>query len=153
MKSSLRGYQEFGAKYAIAQKYTLIGDEMGLGKTVEAIAAIAHLQAKGGKYFFVVCPASVLVNWFREILKHSHLNAYKIHGDDKRLYLQEWQKNGGVAITTYETLKTIDVTKLSYLSMLIVDEAHYAKNHSAQRTQAIIALTKMCLYVRCRQAE
>jgi hypothetical protein len=43
--ASLRGYQAFGAKFALAQRRVIIGDEMGLGKTVQALAAMAHLSA------------------------------------------------------------------------------------------------------------
>ncbi len=56
-----------GQRFALAQKRVIIGDEMGLGKTVQAIAALAHLAARGETHFLVVCPASVLINWTREI--------------------------------------------------------------------------------------
>ena len=72
---SLRGYQAFGAKFALAQQRAMLGDEMGLGKTIEALAAICHLRAKGERHFLVVCPASVLVNWIREIERHTDLAA------------------------------------------------------------------------------
>lgn len=142
LKSSLRGYQEFGAKYAIVQQNVLLGDEMGLGKTVEAIAAMSHLQAEGSKYFVVVCPASVLINWYKEIVKHSKLNPYKIHGSDKEEAFEEWIKEGGVAVTTYETLKKLELPAKLKLDFVVADEAHYAKNPSAQRTQALYKFTK-----------
>ncbi len=46
LRVSLRGYQAFGARFALAQKRVIIGDEMGLGKTVQAIAALAHLACR-----------------------------------------------------------------------------------------------------------
>ncbi|NED01851.1 ATP-dependent helicase, partial [Streptomyces sp. SID6648] len=55
---SLRGYQAFGARFALARRRVILGDEMGLGKTVQAIAALAHLAAGGRTHFLVVCPAS-----------------------------------------------------------------------------------------------
>ena len=58
----------------------IIGDEMGLGKTLQALAAMAHLAADGETHFLVVCPASVVVNWAREIAKHTRLTAYRLHG-------------------------------------------------------------------------
>lgn len=140
LNSSLRGYQEFGAKYCIVQERVLIGDEMGLGKTVEAIAAIAHLQAEGHRYFVVVCPASVLINWHKEIEKHSKLKSYIIHGSDRDKVTKEWEVKGGVAITTYETLKRIEVKEKIELDLIVADEAHYVKNPSAQRTQALYNL-------------
>lgn len=142
LKSSLRGYQTFGAKYAVVQRHTLIGDEMGLGKTVEAIAAMAHLQAEGSRYFAVVCPASVLINWCREIVQHSHLKVYKVHGRDKEMQLAEWAQNGCVAVTTYETLNIITLPPKIELDMLVADEAHYAKNPHAIRTMSLKGLTK-----------
>lgn len=142
LKSSLRGYQVFGAKYAIVQRYTLIGDEMGLGKTVEAIAAMAHLQAEGARYFVVVCPASVLINWCREIVHHSHLKVYKVHGRDKEKQLAEWAQTGCVAVTTYETISIINLPPEVELDMLVADEAHYAKNPYALRTMSLKDLTK-----------
>lgn len=142
MKSSLRGYQEFGAKYAIVQKNTLLGDEMGLGKTLEAIAAMAHLQAAGKTHFVVICPASVLINWYREIIQHSQLIPYSIHGSDREIRLTEWAKKGGVAVTTYETLKVIAIPAEISVDLLVADEAHYVKNPEAKRSQALYQLVK-----------
>ncbi len=142
MKSSLRGYQEFGAKYAIVQKKTLLGDEMGLGKTLEAIAAMAHLQAAGKTHFVVVCPASVLINWYREIIQHSQLIPSSIHGSDREIRLTEWAKKGGVAVTTYETLKVIAIPPEISVDLLVADEAHYVKNPEAKRSQALYQLVK-----------
>lgn len=142
MKSSLRGYQEFGAKYAIVQKNTLLGDEMGLGKTLEAIAAMAHLQAAGKTHFVVICPASVLINWYREVIQHSQLIPYSIHGSDREIRLTEWAEKGGVAVTTYETLKVIAIPVEISVDLLVADEAHYVKNPEAKRSQAVYQLVK-----------
>ena len=73
LSATLRGYQVFGAQYALHQGRSILGDEMGLGKTVQALAAMAHLAAKGQRRFLVVCPASVQVNWLKETAKHTHL--------------------------------------------------------------------------------
>ena len=83
LKVSLRGYQAFGAKFALAQGRSFLGDEMGLGKTIEALAAMCHLRAEGATHFLVVCPASVLINWAHEIRSHSALTAYRLHGLDR----------------------------------------------------------------------
>lgn len=147
MRSSLRGYQEFGAKYVIAQKKVLLGDEMGLGKTLEAIAAMAHLQAAGKTHFVVVCPASVLINWDREVLQHSLLMPYSIHGVDRESRLAEWLEKGGVAVTTYETLKVIAIPADLSVDLLVADEAHYVKNPEAQRSQAVYQLVKRAEFV------
>ena len=134
LRCTLRRYQEWGVKYAVAQRRILLGDEMGLGKTVQAIAAMVHLRNQGAAHFAVVCPASVLTNWCREIAKHSDLSVFKVHGSGKETALRDWISNGGVAVTTYETTAAIELPVNLKLTMLTVDEAHYIKNPSAQRT-------------------
>lgn len=134
LRCTLRRYQEWGVKYAAAQKRILLGDEMGLGKTVQAIAVMVHLRNEGATHFAVVCPASVLTNWCREIAKHSDLDTIKVHGNGKEAALDQWLQSGGVAVTTYETTAVFDLPEHFRFSMLTVDEAHYIKNPSAQRT-------------------
>ncbi|MBM9510721.1 SNF2-related protein, partial [Actinacidiphila acididurans] len=102
---SLRGYQSFGARFALAQRRVILGDEMGLGKTVQAIAALAHLAARGRTHFLVVCPAGVLVNWTREIETRSALRAIPLHGPDRYEAFAHWRERGGVGITTYDALR------------------------------------------------
>ncbi len=46
---ALRGYQSFGARFALVQRRVIIGDEMGLGKTIQAIAVLGHLRAGAGR--------------------------------------------------------------------------------------------------------
>ena len=73
LSASLRGYQSFGARFALVQRKVIIGDEMGLGKTVEALAVLAHLRAKGVHHVLVICPAAVVTNWVREVRSKSSL--------------------------------------------------------------------------------
>ncbi len=134
LKCSLRRYQEWGVKYILHQKKVLLGDEMGLGKTIQAIAAMVSLKNGGATHFLVICPASVLSNWRREITKHSELNAIKIHGDDRDSALKTWIKEGGVGITTYETTAFFKMDETFKFDLLVVDEAHYIKNPEAKRT-------------------
>ncbi|MBT6445572.1 MAG: ATP-dependent helicase [Acidimicrobiaceae bacterium] len=134
---SLRGYQAFGAKFALAQVRTILGDEMGLGKTIQALAVLCHLQAKGYKHFLVVCPASVLANWEHETARHTHLDrVVRLHGPDRAASIKDWEQHGGVAITTFGTLSRIDVPAID-VAAIVVDEAHYVKNPDAKRTQAL----------------
>ena len=142
LKCTLRSYQEFGVKYILHQQNVLLGDEMGLGKTVQAIGAMVALNNLNEKYFIVVCPASVLINWCREIKLHSNLTPHKIHGEDRELNLETWLQNGGIAVTTYETLSKLNIDKLNNVSMLIVDEAHYIKNPKALRTINLLKVRK-----------
>ncbi|WP_043684436.1 DEAD/DEAH box helicase [Streptomyces xylophagus] len=171
---SLRGYQSFGARFALAQRRVVLGDEMGLGKTVQAIAALAHLAAEGHSHFLVVCPASVLINWTREIGARSTLRALPVHGPDRHEAYAEWGERGGVAITTFDTLHTLptpadtspkgrkprgerpwgerpwgekskgEAPTGPTPGMLVVDEAHYVKNPDTRRTKSVALWTERC---------
>ena len=142
LSCTLRKYQEWGVKYIIHQRKVLLGDEMGLGKTIQAIASMVSLKNCGATHFFVVCPASVVTNWCREIQKHSNLNAILIYGSDRKLALDKWLKYGGVAVTNYESVSNIKLEDDYKFSLLIVDEAHYIKNIEAKRSAATRMLAK-----------
>lgn len=137
LRVSLRGYQSFGARFALAQERVILGDEMGLGKTIQAIAALAHLSANGATHHLVVCPASVLINWTREIGSRSKLRVVPVHGPDRRAAFAEWRESGGVAVTTYDVLHTFEVAPGTPVGMLVVDEAHYVKNPETRRSRAL----------------
>ena len=142
LRCTLRGYQTWGVKYALHQKRVLLGDEMGLGKTVQAIAEMVSLFNKGETHFLVVCPASVLTNWRREIQKHSALRVSVLHGPERRQALKDWSRNGGAAVTTYETTAKFELEADFRLGLLVADEAHYIKNPEAQRTQNVQRLSE-----------
>lgn len=139
---SLRGYQDFGARFALVQRRVIIGDEMGLGKTIEAMAMLAHVHAKGETHSVVVCPAAVVNQWVREIEDRSKMSAYRMHGGDRDSAVRHWHRRGGVAVTTFETLCAIrdEVLDVREIAALAVDEAHYIKNPLARRTQNVRAL-------------
>ncbi len=138
---NLRAYQTFGAKYIVHQKKVLLGDEMGLGKTVQAIAAMTHIDtsSQGICHFLVICPASVLINWDREIKKFSRIKTFILHGQTIEDSFEKWKESGGAAITNYESMGKIvdDIDDHMSISLLVVDEAHYMKNPDAQRTRYI----------------
>ncbi|MGW4952605.1 DEAD/DEAH box helicase [Streptomyces parvulus] len=159
---SLRGYQAFGARFALARRRVILGDEMGLGKTIQAIAALAHLAAGGHTHFLVVCPASVLVNWTREIEARSTLSVRPLHGPDRRDAFADWGERGGVAVTTFDSLRGFPdpggdaggppggepegggPDRPPAPAMLVVDEAHSVKNPQALRSQAVDRWAARC---------
>jgi len=146
----LRPYQLHGLawlQYLREQQLAgILADDMGLGKTIQVLAAMCHLAAKGRKRFFVVAPNSVLINWEREVRKHTKLNPIVVHGYDRDDELAQWRREGGVAITTYTTLGRL-VDGIDAVDLLAVDEAHSVKNPSAQRTQSVKRLTGLAEYV------
>ena len=143
--TELRHYQEFGTKYILHQKRVLLGDEMGLGKTIQAIAAMNHLHHKGHRYFLVICPAGLLLNWKREIEKLTNMQAYMLHGTGISDF-EIWKSDGGIAIVNYEGLDKIIFEKDFPLDMVVVDEAHFVKNKEAQRTRNTVRMIEQAEY-------
>jgi SNF2 family DNA or RNA helicase len=100
---------------------------------------MCHLAAAGATHFLVVCPASVVINWTREIERHTLLEGRRLHlpGAKRQAAEQEWAAKGGVAVTTFEALRAMPEDLDVPIAMMVVDEAHYAKNPNALRTQAV----------------
>lgn len=140
LKCVLRVYQKSGVQFILSQRDVLLGDEMGLGKTIEAIATIVSLRNSGATHFVVVCPASVLINWKREIEKHSDLTSYILHGNGLQYNLDKWQARGGVAIVNFENAGRFEYS--GTIAVTVVDEAHYIKNIRTLRTQSTISILR-----------
>ena len=139
-KGDLRAYQAFGARYVLTQKRVLLGDEMGLGKTIQALAVMSHLHARDpASRFLIVCPASVMINWCREIAKFSSVEPHLLHGKYMETSFLQWEKKGGAAVTNYESMGKISgrINNRLTMRLLVIDEAHYIKNPQAQRTKNI----------------
>ncbi len=62
----LKPFQRAGVAYLLEQRRAFLADEQGLGKTIEALAT---LQADNAYPAIVVCPASLKLNWMREIAR------------------------------------------------------------------------------------
>ena len=137
LNCELRRYQEWGVKYILHQGRVLLGDEMGLGKTIQAIAAMVSLRNTGATHFIVVCPASVLPNWCKEIASKSKLRVTKVHGAGRTSAIKSWIRTGGVAVTTYETTGVLQFEDDFKFDLLVVDEAHFIKNTSAARSRNV----------------
>lgn len=107
----------------------LLADDMGLGKTRQAIIAAHEAHPRGR--ILVVCPASVKLNWEREI--HAVLGAQEVHVLGRDEGLARW------TIVNYERLRTYqDLLAYEQWACLIVDEAHYLKNRHSQRSLLVL---------------
>lgn len=135
----LRPYQEFGVKFLVHQKRTILGDDPGLGKTLMGLAYMTHvtnvLESKHGKRptHLVIGPLSLQLNWAKEIAKHSTLNSYLMQTKK-----DEIPAGTDIVISTYE--RASDLLKSKIGGAVIVDEAHFIKNADTGRTQRVRAL-------------
>ncbi|MCK6066983.1 MULTISPECIES: DEAD/DEAH box helicase [Microbacterium] len=112
----------------------LLADEPGLGKTAESVLAAS---VAGAYPLLAVVPNVVKMNWAREVERWTpHRRATVISGDG-----EDMDAFADVFIVNYEILDR----HLSWLSSIglkgmVVDEAHFIKNLSSQRSQNVLAL-------------
>lgn len=112
----------------------LLADEPGLGKTAESVLAASVADAYP---LLAVVPNVVKMNWAREVERWTpQRRATVIHGDGENV-----DAFADVFIVNYEILDR----HLSWLGSLglkgmVVDEAHFIKNLTSQRSQNVLAL-------------
>ncbi len=140
LNGTLREYQKAGVEFVVkfAKNRAYIGDEMGLGKTITAIATIHYNRTHSDKPYkvLVVAPASLLLNWKRELAKWlPNLKTNALTSGKQKIDV-----NADVNIVSYGLLnKVVEQMKNENITFtqLIVDEAHYVKNKKAQRTKYV----------------
>ena len=134
-KLTPRRYQLFGIKFVLVAKKVILGDEMGLGKTIQALGVAQHLK-NTNPYFhgLVIAPLAVLENWRKETNKVTDIRPYVLHGIEKESEAKSWIKNGGLAITNFESLQKLHETINYKFGLVIVDEAHLIKNPETLRS-------------------
>lgn len=136
LRTELRGYQEFGARYALARERVLLCDDLGLGKTLQALAVAAHLAADAQlRHTLVVCQPNTGIHWAAETAKHTALRSVEIRGSEREARLENWKASGGVAIVSYDTLQRIKLPERP--TLVIVDEAHLLRDPKSDRSRAV----------------
>jgi len=131
--SLLYPHQADGVSFLISKKRAILGDDMGLGKTRQAIVALNTAVPDG--VVLVVCPASLKLNWKREILLvDRHAKIHVIGIDKKPEADPRW------IIVNYDLLRR-EASKLREIGWagVILDEAHFIKNAS-DRTRHCLKL-------------
>jgi SWI/SNF-related matrix-associated actin-dependent regulator of chromatin subfamily A-like protein 1 len=126
----LRPFQRAGVAYALGARRAFLADEQGLGKTVQALAA---LEADDAYPAIVVCPASLKLNWLREIERWlPHRSVTVVSGTTAVAPAAE------ITVINYEIVHAHRARlALRRPAALVLDESHYVKNPRAKRTQAV----------------
>ncbi|GHH79303.1 helicase [Streptomyces sulfonofaciens] len=110
-----------------------LADDMGLGKTVTLIAL--HLRRARREPTLVVCPASLLGNWQREIDRFAPgTPVRRYHGQDRTLA----GVDGGFVLTTYGTMRSAAAHLAEQpWGMVVADEAQHVKNPYSATAKAL----------------
>ena len=133
-------HQKEAVQKLVENKKFILADDMGLGKTTSTI--IAALES-GAKKVLIICPATLKINWKREIENYSDKSVYIAEG-------KNFSTEHDFVIINYDIIKNFHDTKKkaesqildSNFDLVVVDEAHYIKNATAQRTKLINDIVK-----------
>jgi SWI/SNF-related matrix-associated actin-dependent regulator of chromatin subfamily A-like protein 1 len=126
-------HQADGVAFLISKGRAILGDDMGLGKTRQAIVGMQVAAPTG--MILVVCPASLKLNWRREI---------KMVDPDAKIEVlgiaNHQQHDPRWVIVNYDIVaKNAERLHGIPWSGVILDEAHFIKNNS-QRTSHCLKL-------------
>jgi len=128
-------HQKEAIEKLVRNKKFILADDMGLGKTTSTI--ISALET-GAKKILIVCPASLKINWQREIENYSDRTVYIAEG-------KKFSNESDFVIINYDILKNFHDPKKkdesiilnSNFDLVIMDEAHMISNPQAQRTKIV----------------
>ncbi|MED6151541.1 Protein CHROMATIN REMODELING 19 [Stylosanthes scabra] len=162
----LKPYQLVGVNFLLLLYRKRIGgailaDEMGLGKTVQAITYLTllnHLHNDPGPHL-IVCPASVLENWERELKKWCpSFSTLQYHGAGRTTYCKELNslsKAGlpppfNVLLVCYSLFERHSaqqkddrkILKRWRWSCVLMDEAHALKDRNSFRWKNLMAVAR-----------
>jgi len=137
--TQLYTYQQEAVAFALSTGgRCILGEDMGLGKTVEAIAVAEQL----GMDTLVVCPASVLYKWQRDIKTWTGLDAELILNSTSPM------PNGGhYHICSYAIMTRRYQDLIGHYPAIILDEFTAIKNFRSQRTRAAKRISVFAKYI------
>lgn len=146
VQAEMRPYQKDGFDFLCHLTRIKLGgvlaDDMGLGKTLQTLSWVAWLKqehTRRPKPSLVIAPASVLHNWRREAERFTpHLKVLILESGAARHNLRKQIPQHDLIVTNYSLLRR-DLEELQKFEFraLILDEAQYIKNPSAQVTLSV----------------
>jgi SNF2 family DNA or RNA helicase len=141
-------HQKEGIEFLKDKKKALLCDSPGLGKSRQAIVAAGDSTIRN---VLIVCPASLKINWEREI--------HMVYPEDEVEILSGSRETAPHKPTTTWTIVNYDIltknpwilehAKVGRFGVLILDEAHYVKDTKAQRTKAALNIAQHIEQVYC----
>ena len=139
LDGELRPFQRAGVAYALESRRCFIADDMGLGKTIMSLAATEALEELGETSYplVVVCPATLTHNWRAEAHRWLPLRTVRIVEGRSKFPTEE----ADITIVGWSNISHW-VEELSGAASYILDESHYAKSATAQRSKAAVQITK-----------
>ena len=154
LKPIMRGYQKNGFLWLKTLRENgfggILADDMGLGKTLQVISLLLMEQhewkcgLKECHRSLIVCPASLIYNWKKEIERFApELDAVIITGNiAEREALIRDTKDGQIIITSYDLLKRdVEIYKDIVFAIQVIDEAQYIKNAGTQAAKGVKQIT------------
>jgi SNF2 family DNA or RNA helicase len=128
-------HQKEAIEKLVGCKRFILADDMGLGKTTSTI--IAALET-GAKKILIISPASLKINWMREIQNYTDRSVYICEG-------KNYSTEHDFVIINYDIIKNFYDIKdkenspiyQTNFDLIIIDEAHYLQNSQAQRTKLV----------------
>ena len=142
----LRPYQKSGLGWLVGMRRlglgALLADDMGLGKTVQLIAYLLDRSDGVDAPALIVCPASVLGNWQRELHRFAPgLRTHVHHGPERTRRIEELT-GFDVVLTSYSLLpRDRQLLQGADWRVVVLDEAQQVKNPLTRGAQAARALT------------
>jgi SWI/SNF-related matrix-associated actin-dependent regulator 1 of chromatin subfamily A len=133
-------HQKEAIQKLVENKKFILADDLGLGKTTSTI--IASLESKSNK-ILIVCPASLKINWKREIENYTDRSVFICEG-------KNYEDNHDFIIMNYDIVKNFHDSKdkenskiiKTNFDLVILDEAHFIKNPQAIRTKLLNDIIK-----------
>jgi len=138
-------HQKLAIEKLSGTKRFILADDMGVGKTTSAVIAALEVNVKK---ILIICPASLKINWQREIENYSDRSVYICEG-------KNFSTEHDFVIINYDILKNFYdlkdienslITKANF-ELIIIDEAHYISNGQAQRTKLVNSFVKQSKYL------
>ncbi|KZV49370.1 protein CHROMATIN REMODELING 19 [Dorcoceras hygrometricum] len=165
-KPMLKPYQLVGVNFLLLLYRKKIGgailaDEMGLGKTIQAITYLTllrHMEGDPGPHL-IVCPASVLENWERELNKWCpSFTVLQYHGSARSAHSKELNSLGkaglpppfDVILVCYSLFERHSTQQKDDRKILrhwkwgcvLMDEAHALKDKNSYRWKNLMSVAR-----------